>query len=71
MLVVGSNETYGWSQDVETRSSIGKTVAQSGEDYKEDFNLHWAYSIEIQRLQNLYTRRGRTKLVCVESLQEP
>lgn len=40
------NETYGWSQDVETRSSIGKTVAQSGEDYKEDFNLHWAYSIK-------------------------
>jgi len=32
------NETYGWSQDVETRSQIGRTQA--------DFNLHWAYSIK-------------------------
>jgi hypothetical protein len=33
------NETYGWSQDVETRSKIGQS------NFK-DFNLHWAYSIK-------------------------
>ena len=33
------NETYGWSQDVETRSQIGRTQTT-------DFNLHWAYSIK-------------------------
>lgn len=40
------NETFGWSQDVETRASIGNSVAQTKEDYKDDFNLHWAYSIK-------------------------
>jgi hypothetical protein len=40
------NETFGWSQDVETRSQIGRTRAQSTEDYTKDFNLHWAYSIK-------------------------
>jgi hypothetical protein len=40
------NETYGWSQDVETRSQIGQTSAISNEDYSKDFNLHWAYSIK-------------------------
>ena len=33
------NETYGWSQDVETRSQIGQSNSK-------DFNLHWAYSIK-------------------------
>lgn len=33
------NETYGWSQDVETRSKIGQSNSK-------DFNLHWAYSIK-------------------------
>ena len=35
------NRTYGWSQDVETRTAIGRsnTVLQEG-----DINLHWAYS---------------------------
>ena len=40
------NETYGWSQDVETRSSIGNSLASAKEDYTQDFNLHWAYSIK-------------------------
>jgi hypothetical protein len=40
------NETYGWSQDVETRSQIGRARAQANEDYTKDFNLHWAYSIK-------------------------
>lgn len=40
------NEKFGWSQDVETRSSIGKTMAQNNQDYSKDFNLHWAYSIK-------------------------
>jgi len=40
------NETYGWSQDVETRSQIGRVRAQLKEDYTRDFNLHWAYSIK-------------------------
>jgi hypothetical protein len=33
------NKTYGWSQDVETRSKIGQSNSN-------DFNLHWAYSIK-------------------------
>jgi hypothetical protein len=33
------NETYGWSQDVETRSKIGQSNSK-------DFNLHWSYSIK-------------------------
>jgi hypothetical protein len=33
------NEKFGWSQDVETRSKIGRTQTT-------DFNLHWAYSIK-------------------------
>jgi hypothetical protein len=44
------NETYGWSQDVETRSQIGQARAQDhaqgNKDYTQDFNLHWAYSIK-------------------------
>ena len=40
------NETYGWSQDVETRSQIGQARAISNEGYSKDFNLHWAYSIK-------------------------
>ena len=35
------NRTWGWSQDVETRTAIGRSniVLQDG-----DINLHWAYS---------------------------
>ena len=35
------NRTYGWSQDVETRTAIERSnvVLQDG-----DINLHWAYS---------------------------
>jgi hypothetical protein len=40
------NETYGWSQDVETRSQIGRLPANNDNDYSQDFNLHWAYSIK-------------------------
>ena len=42
------NETYGWSQDVETRSAIGKTRVPPGKEpeVKDDFNQHWAYSIK-------------------------
>jgi hypothetical protein len=42
------NETYGWSQDVETRSQIGRTQAT-------DFNLHWAYSIKYNEYR-IYVR---------------
>jgi hypothetical protein len=36
------SRTYGWSQDVETRTAIGRSniVLQEG-----DINLHWAYSV--------------------------
>lgn len=40
------NETYGWSQDVETRSQIGRSQPNNTEDYSKDVNLHWAYSIK-------------------------
>jgi len=42
------NETYGWSQDVETRSQIGRTQSA-------DFNLHWAYSIKYNEYR-IYVR---------------
>jgi hypothetical protein len=42
------NETYGWSQDVETREEIIKSMTQTA-DWKEDqINKHWAYSIRYQ-----------------------
>ena len=36
------NRTWGWSQDVDTRTAIGRSnvVLQDG-----DINLHWAYSV--------------------------
>lgn len=40
------NRTYGWSQEVETRSAIeyiADAVTQS-----EDINQHWAYSISYR-----------------------
>jgi hypothetical protein len=40
------NEKFGWSQDVETRSQIGRVRTQLKEDYTRDFNLYWAYSIK-------------------------
>jgi hypothetical protein len=40
------NETYGWSQDVETRSQIDQARNQNNEDHTQDLNLHWAYSIK-------------------------
>jgi hypothetical protein len=49
------NETFGWSQDVETRSQIGRTRAQNNQDYSKDFNLHWAYSIKYNEYR-IYVR---------------
>ena len=40
------NEKFGWSQDVETRASIGKLKANNNEDYTKDFNVYWSYSIK-------------------------
>ncbi len=41
------NRTYGWSQDVETRSAIRRLESEC--DYvaveAEDMNQHWAYSV--------------------------
>lgn len=42
------NETYGWSQDVETREEMIKSMVQTA-DWKEDqVNKYWAYSIQYQ-----------------------
>jgi hypothetical protein len=49
------NETYGWSQDVETRAQIGQARAQNNKDYTQDFNLHWAYSIKYDEYR-IYVR---------------
>jgi len=42
------NRTYGWSQDVETRTALLKRridpLNNSVQD--EDINLHWAYSVQ-------------------------
>lgn len=41
------NRTWGWSQDVETRSSIKRleSVRPNVTVQAEDMNLHWAYSV--------------------------
>ena len=52
------NETYGWSQDVETRASIGKLNAKANEDYSKDFNVHWSYSIKYNEYR-LYVNTDR------------
>jgi hypothetical protein len=49
------NETFGWSQDVETRSKIGRARAKNNQDYSKDFNLHWAYSIKYNEYR-IYVR---------------
>lgn len=43
------NETYGWSQDIETREEMLKSLLQLQPlSYKEQLNHHWAYSIRYQ-----------------------
>ena len=43
------NETYGWSQDIETREEMLKSLLQMNPlEYKEKLNYHWAYSCRYQ-----------------------
>ena len=37
------NETWGWSQDVETRDEMLKTMIKAG--HPDDINRFWSYSI--------------------------
>ena len=37
------NETWGWSQDVETRNEMLKTMIKAG--HPNDINHFWSYSI--------------------------
>lgn len=41
------NQTWGWSQDVETRANIKQRLADPNNTsaQKEDINPHWAYSV--------------------------
>jgi hypothetical protein len=49
------NKTYGWSQDVETRSKIGDTQPWAIKAHTTDFNLYWAYSIKYNEYR-IYVR---------------
>lgn len=45
------NESWGWSQDIETRAEMIKTIAKThpiNKDKLEDVNRHWAYSCRYQ-----------------------
>ena len=39
------NEAWGWSQDVETREEMLKTITKNGLCNLEDINRFWSYSI--------------------------
>ena len=39
------NEAWGWSQDVETRDEMLKTITKNGLCNLEDVNRFWSYSI--------------------------
>jgi hypothetical protein len=42
------NKTWGWSQDVDTRSALLKhrIYSMNNSVQDEDINLHWAYSVQ-------------------------
>ena len=45
------NECWGWSQDIETRTEMVKSIAKThplNEDAMADINRHWAYSCRYQ-----------------------
>ena len=45
------NETYGWSQDVETRTEMVKSITRThpfNADHLNDINPHWAWSCRYQ-----------------------
>jgi hypothetical protein len=39
------NETWGWSQDVETRNEMIKSIARSNVWQEDQVNCFWSYSI--------------------------
>jgi hypothetical protein len=45
------NETWGWSQDIETRSEMVKSLVAThpfNKDHLNDINPHWAWSCRYQ-----------------------
>jgi hypothetical protein len=45
------NETWGWSQDVETRAEMVKSITRThpfNADHLNDINPHWAWSCRYQ-----------------------
>jgi hypothetical protein len=42
------NKTWGWSQDVDTRSALLKRIMDPANHSveHEDINMHWAYSVQ-------------------------
>ena len=44
------NKTWGWSQDVATRSALiqSQHFSPGSEVQEEDINQHWAYSVEYR-----------------------
>ena len=42
------NETYGWSQDIETRQEMLKVMDTQQIHDLDNINTHWAYSIRYQ-----------------------
>jgi hypothetical protein len=42
------NETYGWSQDIETRQEMLKVMDAQQIHELDNINTHWAYSIRYQ-----------------------
>lgn len=44
------NNTWGWTQDVETRSALKRRLADPNntEVQQDDINRHWAYSVQYR-----------------------
>ena len=42
------NATYGWTQDVETRHEMIKSMVQTADWQEDQINKHWSYSIRYQ-----------------------
>ena len=45
------NQTWGWTQDIETRQALIQRLADAGNHSvkEEDINRHWAYSVEYKQ----------------------
>jgi hypothetical protein len=54
------SRTYGWSQDVETRSAIRRleSIRPDVTVQDEDINLHWAYSVAYKDYR-IYLKSGK------------